>query len=324
MRKKGLVLALLVAAAAVLVQRTAAPGVVAAAVPGQGMPAEVKAYFDTHPVPPEAIRSARAKAGLDSGRGAIRATVPRAGRGAGLDARVHGPQQTHTWMIDDFEGVVLDPVKWTPYDLDGPLFGEYFWGLSQCHAAKGAQSLWALGGGADGERLGCSDVYPSGANSAVLLILDFTQFPTPPSQLDFLVDYWLNTRIEDEFGVVPDGLFLSWIKPRDDGTAERMVIWAVTSQNPERFFSDPKRLDLVQAQDVYDPSREFDLSKEPAVMLEFLFMSRDPKSDEPPPTTFAGGAFIDNVRIETDVQPPASLTAASKSRQPVEPVDPRD
>jgi hypothetical protein len=207
-----------------------------------------------------------------------------------------------TTVIDDFEAPVLDPNLWVVGDLDNELHGEYTWGLSQCRGSQGVQSLWSVGAGKDGSKLGCNDLYPSGANGYALLLLDMSRFPTPPSKLDLVLDYWLNTRIVDEAGVVPDGLFISWLRPVAENS-ERIVLKAVTSQYPERFFNDPMVIDLVEAEEVYPPNRIFDLSREPVLLLEFLFMSRDPIAEQPPPTTFQGGVFVDNIRLVTDVQP---------------------
>lgn len=295
------------------------------------MPAEIRAFLDTHPVPVQAVRHAESKLLAQRESAAQAQQVDRAGleiasgRGAHIDgagSRTDKADDLYTTVIDDFEGSVLDPNLWTVSDLDGELYGEYYWGLSKCRASQGVQSLWSVGGGKDGSKLGCDDLYPSGVNSSAMLAMDMSRFSTPPSQLDFLVDYWLNTRIFDEAGVVPDGLFISWLKPMQNGTVERIVLKAVTSQYPDRFFNDPMRFDLVQATEVYEPYRTFDLSKEPVLLMEFLFMSRDAIANEPPPTTFVGGAFIDNIRLQSDVQP-SRLAKAPPAKLPSSQILPR-
>lgn len=275
--------------------------------PAGPMPEAVKAFLDAHPVPAGAAAYARAKAEAARARASDpwrRASVAD-GSGAPVARRVDGPSDTYLWTIDDFDASAIpDPSLWTMMDLDLTTFGDFQWGLSQCRAANGTQSLWAVGGGDDGSRLTCEDLYPPGANSSAMLAVDLTRFSTPPSQLDFLVDFWLNTRIFEEAGVAADGLFVSYLKPRENQEPERIVLVALTSQYPERFFSDPLRIDMLKATEVYPPYREVDMSTDPAPLIEFLFMSRDPNpQDGAMPTTFMGGAFIDNVRIETDVQP---------------------
>ncbi len=274
--------------------------------PGGPMPDAVKAFLDAHPVPAGAAAYARAKA--EAAR--VARSQPTHGRladgaGGAVAPRFDGPSDTYLWTIDDFDSSAIpDPSLWTMMDLDLMTFGDYQWGLSQCRASNGTQSLWAVGSGDDGSRLTCEDVYPSGANSSAMLAIDLSRFSTPPSQLDFLVDFWLNTRIFEEAGVAADGLFVSYLKPRENQEPERIVLVALTSQYPERFFADPLRIDMLQAREVYPPYREVDLSQDPAPLMEFLFMSRDPNpQDGAMPTTFMGGAFIDNVRIETDVSP---------------------
>ncbi len=284
------------------------PATQLAAPQADAMPAELQAFLDAHPVSQEAVRQALAKWRAQRAASGVTTRIARpeidraGGRAEAVQPRVSAADEVYTTVIDDFEDPVLDPNLWVVGDLDNELHGEYYWGLSQCRASQGVQSLWSVGAGKDGSKLGCDSLYPSGANSYALLVLDMSRFPTPPSQLDILLDYWLNTRIVDEAGVVPDGLFVSWMRPVAEGS-ERVVLKAVTSQYPERFFNDPMRIDLVQAEEIYEPKRTFDLTKEPVVLIEFLFMSRDPVAEEPPPTTFQGGVFIDNVRLVSDVQP---------------------
>lgn len=280
---------------------------------GAGMPAEVADLFAAHPVPAETYASAMARAAARPEAGGLPGfKSPSPERWA--SGRSPSPQQTYTWMIDNFETAILDPFLWTVSDLDDELFGEYIWGLSQCRSTgEGSQSLWGVGAGANGQNLGCQDLYPSGVNSSAIVTLDLNGFATPPGQLDLVFDFWLNTRIFEEYGVVPDGLFVNYLLRRPDNLTERVVLQAATSQHPERFFSDPITIDMLQATEVYEPFREFNLydlamAEQGFVLIEFLFMSRDPKSEEPAPSTFQGGAFVDNVRIISDVE-----------RQPVAP-----
>lgn len=130
-----------------------------------------------------------------------------------LDRRQGG---SYVELIDDFEGVILDNQKWF-WNLDSDLpptrFGEYFWALSQCTSkprkAGDVQSFWAIGGGADGSKLKCDDLYPSGSASEAALLLDLRYWdPATTQQLELNYDVWLNTRLGVENGIVQDGLFV--------------------------------------------------------------------------------------------------------------------
>ena len=65
-----------------------------------------------------------------------------------------------TIMEDSFEGSF--PGVWTVEDRE-PGAGEYTWGQRDCRSFEGANSAWAVGGGADGDRLACGDNYPDHA-----------------------------------------------------------------------------------------------------------------------------------------------------------------
>ncbi|MFQ5872676.1 MAG: hypothetical protein ACE5JL_02595, partial [Dehalococcoidia bacterium] len=58
----------------------------------------------------------------------------------------------------EFEGALTDP-PWRSTDqsfIDG---GEYLWGQRDCRALSGSTSVWAGGGGSDGELLACGETY---------------------------------------------------------------------------------------------------------------------------------------------------------------------
>ncbi len=82
-------------------------------------------------------------------------------------------------MTEDFEGTW--PSKgwklWDSSTLDG---GEFLWGKRDCHPHQGVYGAWAVGAGAQGSALGCSDYYPNNARSwAVYGPFDLTTATSP-------------------------------------------------------------------------------------------------------------------------------------------------
>ncbi len=211
------------------------------------------------------------------------------------------PGQIGVHTVDDFEGPVLNDQVWLKvWDLDEPPeeHGEYFWALSQCRSSPpGVQSLWAIGGGADGSQLPCGAVYPNGAASAAVMRLDLTNFEDP-TVLELRLDFWLDTRPVEQDGVAPDGLFVIFLYDNPDlGRTEWVVLDpAVTSEFPARFWDEPLRYDLLRAKELYAPYREFNLYERGTVDLMFLFKSKRLPGGELPE-----GVYIDNVRLESDV-----------------------
>jgi hypothetical protein len=98
--------------------------------------------------------------------------------GRGYTPRISSVAQEYVDVIDDFEQAErdLDFFKgWVlVQDLNGPIFGEYFWGASDCRAKGGSRSAWAINNGSDGTTLQCGDHYPNGLNSSALLRLDLS------------------------------------------------------------------------------------------------------------------------------------------------------
>jgi hypothetical protein len=212
-------------------------------------------------------------------------------------------------VVDDFEESALNPELWPLVaDLDGPVNGEYFWGISAIRAASGSQSFWAVGAGADGSTLQPNDNYPCGARSAAWLKLDLTGW-SDPRQLDLLFDFWLNLRTVDEGGVVPDGLFVSYLEPSADDPLrmERVTLKAITAENPAAFWREPETIDLLAAKEIYPPYREWNFSGQ-VVIFEFLFKSKDP-----PCMSLPEGVFVDNIRLEADTPPGTVPTSTATS-----------
>lgn len=210
-------------------------------------------------------------------------------------------------LMDDFEAPALDAGRWITLDQNGKPYGEYYWSLSQCQHSErygGLQSLWALGGGADGRNLTCADPYPNGVNSKAFLITDLTGFPTDTLRLDFQVDFWLNTRTFSEDGVAPDGLFIMASEDPSEPATE-LVLAHVTAARPERFWENPITVSLVNACDVYDPEKCHSFAGKLAYLAVFFITKQEPGT-----SLTGGGAFVDNVRLVSDVMPDPAPTAA--------------
>ena len=67
-------------------------------------------------------------------------------------------------LSEDFESDWPAP-GWEVWDQSGSDGGEYLWGRRDCHPHTGSFAGWAVGGGAQGSALGCSDHYPNNADT---------------------------------------------------------------------------------------------------------------------------------------------------------------
>ena len=67
-------------------------------------------------------------------------------------------------LSEDFEGDWPGP-GWDVWDQSGSDGGEYLWGKRDCHPHTGNFAGWAVGGGAQGSALACSDNYPNNADT---------------------------------------------------------------------------------------------------------------------------------------------------------------
>lgn len=210
-------------------------------------------------------------------------------------------------LIDDFEGQLIDTQKWF-WNLDSDFpptrFGEYFWALSQCTSkprkAGDVQSFWAVGGGRDGSKLKCGDPYPSGAASEAALLLDLRYWdPNETQQLDLSYDYWLNTRLGVENGIVQDGLFVVLCIPEGGEPCRRQVVLNAQFGQSTDWFDHPAMVNLLNACNYYEPSDCYSLAGR-EIIIKFLFKTQRPVTGMQPPTTYANGAFIDNVMLVAD------------------------
>ncbi len=212
-------------------------------------------------------------------------------------------------LIDDFEGPLLDPFRWIPFDGDGDANGEYYWAMSRCRASKGFKSLWGIGGGKNGKDLQCGAVYPKGVESHVVLVLDLTGWSTPPTLLNLVFDVWLNTRSEmSPGGVVGDGLFVRYTLVTPEGEERSIVLQNLTSQFPPDWWKEIA-IDLRNACDVYDPTICYDLAGK-RVLIEFLFVTADEGDGE-----YAEGAYIDEVYLKASSPPDVVATPTPTSSE---------
>jgi hypothetical protein len=245
--------------------------------------------------------------------------------GHGLRPAPYVPDQGgYSYMIDDFEQGTRDFDFYKGWvlveDLNGPLYGDYYWGVSDCQAKSGTRSGWAIGNGEQGALLDCGAYYPHGVNSSALLRLDLTGFPQDIGSLELVFDFWLNLRTEVEGGVVPDGLFVLYHLPTSVGELpfERVVVAKLTGQQPDRFWSYPWRVPLNAATDLNDPQRVFNLAGLPDVDIEFLMVTKQTDG-----TTYPEGVFIDNVRLEASeapITPSPGTPRPTKTPSPTTPV----
>ncbi|MEO8082407.1 MAG: hypothetical protein ABI780_01150 [Ardenticatenales bacterium] len=213
-------------------------------------------------------------------------------------------------LIDDFEGVILDSQKWF-WNLDSDLpptrFGEYFWALSQCTSkprkAGDVQSFWAIGDGANGRKLKCDDLYPSGAASEAALLLDLRYWdPTTTQQLELNYDVWLNTRLGVENGIVQDGLFVVLCIPEGGLPCQRQVVLNAQYAQSVNWFDAPSVVNLLHACDYYHPSECYELAGR-EIIVKFVFKTQRQQAGMDPPSAYPNGSFIDNISIVADSEP---------------------
>lgn len=279
-------------------------------------PAEAQQLFAQHPL--DWARLEAAAAGVSG-----KARPDRPVALVETDRRM-GTDAFYTWSIDDFDSsAVLDPLLWVQVrdlnDEGSVHWGEYFWNLSRCRSKSPSQSLWPFGGGADGSQLACDANYPNGAaSSAIMLINPKAQFPaTAPTSLRMAFDVWFNLRDFQEAGVEADGLFVNLIIPPSDTNPQpqRVTLLHRTGRFPERFFDDPIEIDFLAAQNVFKPEEVINLFERGDLFIEFLALTQRPSDENPAPTTFQSGMFIDNIRWIADTMPETGGT-------PVVPVPP--
>lgn len=94
-----------------------------------------------------------------------------------------------TIMQDNFEGGF--PGSWDAHDNNGTSYGEYIWWRRGCRPQAGANSAWAVGGGANGSGLACGSNYPDNARSWMV----FGPFSLAgATDAELIFDRWSNTE----------------------------------------------------------------------------------------------------------------------------------
>ncbi len=97
-----------------------------------------------------------------------------------------------TVMQENFEGTWPN----TLWQASDPGIGDYYWAKSSCHASSGSFSAWAMGGGAQGQHLGCGANYIDNAYSWMV----YGPFSlADASAADFTAQLWVNTEIHYDF-----------------------------------------------------------------------------------------------------------------------------
>ncbi len=219
-----------------------------------------------------------------------------------------GLDTTYTWPIDNFDAsAVLDPLLWVQVRDLNEGGEEYFWNVSRCRPKSPSQAMWPFGGGANGSQLSCDANYPNGvAASAIMLVNPQAQFGgATPGSLRMAFDVWFNLRDFQEAGVEADGLFVNLLIPPSDTNPElrRVTVMHRTGRFPDRYFDDPLEIDFLAAQNVFKPEEILNLFERGELFIEFLALTQRPSVDNPAPTTFQAGMFIDNIRWVSDTEP---------------------
>lgn len=177
-------------------------------------------------------------------------------------------QTNQSWTIvftDSFEGDIT--ADWTLEDGNAGTAGEYYWATTSYTATEGTNSVWATGGGADGELLvPGTDPYPNNALSYMIRgPVDISN--TTRARLSF--DYWVKTE---------PTLDVLQAQVSTDGS----TFTSVTSLSGDSNGWQTEVVDLSS----YAGAEE--------LWIAFLFSSNGANNDL--------GVFIDNVVLETRVE----------------------
>jgi hypothetical protein len=185
------------------------------------------------------------------------------GSAVGADSPNQGNEPLWTPVFtDSFEGDIT--ADWTLEDGDGADNGEYYWATTSITASEGTSSVWATGGGADGELLTPgTDNYPSNVLSYMIRgPVDISG--TTRARLSF--DYWLQTQ---------QNIDVLQVQVSTDGTNFSPV---------ETLSGDSAGWQT----EIVDLSS---YAGEEALWIAFFFSSNGATNDL--------GAFVDNVILET-------------------------
>lgn len=211
--------------------------------------------------------------------------------GARTNAFVVPPGAGRT-VIDDFESPSWpESDRWVYVgDLVNDATLAIEWSTSECRAAEGQQSLWAIGGGPAGAGQTCGTDYPSALQTSALLALDLSAIRSARA-LDLVFEAWADASPYE-------GLYVNLIEFDDVGIAtSRRTVMSATGRSAD--WSEV-RLDLIRLTDELDPGWVGDLRGQFAY-FELLLLTSD--------AALAGeGMFVDELAVEVVEQPPWIVT----------------
>jgi predicted GH43/DUF377 family glycosyl hydrolase len=198
------------------------------------------------------------------------------------------PQGMFPFFSEGFEGAW--PGPWAVYDGDGGNSGEYKWAKRSCLPFQGQNSAWAVGGGADGQGLGCGSLYPNGADSW-MIYGPFSLANMSAAEMRFWL--WLNTQTN------VDGVC------RTASVDGANFYGTCTSGNTQGW--------IERVTDFRNVQGLGNLIGSPNVWIGIAFLSNEA-------TTYPQGAYVDNVILNKCVSncPSAGSLAAAESDDIVE------
>lgn len=203
---------------------------------------------------------------------------------------VSGNVTTPAWV--NIEEQPVEPGTWTGdweiSDSNGATNGEYSWIGSTCRVYAGTYSAWAVGGGADGNKLACGDNYPNNVRSWMIY---------GPFSLEGAISAELRAMV--------------WVytEPNDD------ILCLAASTDKKTFngpcvsgFSDGWVEEMLDLNQVF---RMGSLLGRPQVYVAVAFLS-DAEDTRP-----HGGVFVDNIVLRKGVIPvqatgPAAATTSGQ------------
>jgi len=175
-------------------------------------------------------------------------------------------------------------TRWLPQtlrDLRRP-GGGYHWASSDCRGSTGDRALCAVCGGPAAAVRRCGDLYPAGAASSVLLLLDLSRH-RQVERLDLVLDIWADAAPDE-------GVLVNYLRYDSLGELlDRRTIYSATGRL--RDWARSQRLNLLAVRDQLDPAWRANLAGQ-IVYVEFLFLSQ---------VAMPGGegVYIDNLAIES-------------------------
>jgi peptide/nickel transport system substrate-binding protein len=249
-----------------------------------------------------AVRGIDPRAALSASPAAApRAIIPVA-VGADRPGAPSAQQATGVTVIDDFEAADWpDPEVWEPIVAEDD--GSYLWAPRTCRASSGSRSLWGVGGGTAGSRLGCRRSYPAGVVTRIVLSLDLAPYAAA-DPLALVFDVAADLLSDSSRG---DFLSVMYLRPDPETGSERVPVIEWTGATGPNVEFRTWQVNLLDVQDKYDPARRWNLAGQ-AVQFEFMFSAGRDSSQR------GEGPHIDRVRIEYGGIP--TLPAVTRTPRP--------